>query len=100
MGPRAAQTLELLLLQDTQELRLKRQRNISHLGQQERSLIGQFETANLLRDSAGKCALLMAKKFALQQIKRDCGAIQFDERTPEPRAQVVDRAGNQFLAST
>src|SRR6266850_2227245 len=79
VGSGAAQALELLLLQDTQQFGLQSRRNISHLVQEERPFICQFETTNLLRDSAGKSASLVAKKFAFQEIERNGGAIQLDE---------------------
>src|SRR6266849_5818646 len=62
----AAQALELLLLQDTQQFGLQSRRNISHLVQEKRPLVRQFETANLLRNSASKSASLMAKRLAFQ----------------------------------
>src|SRR5216683_1732340 len=66
VSPSAAQTLELLFLQDTQQFGLQSRRNISHLVQEKRPLVSQFETANLLRNSASKSASLMAKKLAFQ----------------------------------
>src|SRR5258708_743863 len=64
VSPSAAQALELLLLQDTQQFRLQSPRNISHLVQEERAFVSQFEATHLLRDSTGKSASLMAKKLA------------------------------------
>jgi hypothetical protein len=40
----------------------------------------------------------MTKKFTLQKIEGNGSAIQFYERTPEARTQVVDCARDEFLA--
>jgi hypothetical protein len=40
----------------------------------------------------------MAKKLALQQIEWNCSTIQFYEGTPAARADVVNRARDQFFA--
>ena len=62
----AAQALEFLLLQYTQQLGLQCQWNIAHFVQEEGPFVGYFKTAHLLGDSASKSALLMAKKLALE----------------------------------
>jgi len=54
MSPAAAQALEFLLLQDPQQFGLQRQRNVSHLVQEQRSFVSQFESANLLRNGPVK----------------------------------------------
>src|SRR5579859_5881744 len=95
--PAAAQAFEFLFLQYTQQLGLQCQGNVTHLIQKERPFVGHFKTTDLLRDSAGESALLMAKKLAFQQIEWDGGAIQFYERTSATRADVVDCARDQLL---
>src|SRR5262245_33831783 len=42
----------------------------------------------------------MAEQFALQQTKRNGGAVDLNECLSSPRAQVVNRACDQFLAGT
>jgi hypothetical protein len=96
----AAQAFEFLLLQDTQQFGLQRQRNISHLVQEQRPFVSQFETANLLRDSACKSAFFVAKKLALEQIEWNGSAIQLYERASTPRAEMVKRARDKLLAGT
>src|SRR5882762_862659 len=61
VSPAAPQALEFLLLQDTQQFGLQRQRNVSHLVQEQRPFVSQFETSNLLRDSARKSTFFVAK---------------------------------------
>src|SRR5260370_4867525 len=42
----------------------------------------------------------MAKELAFQQIKRNGCTIQLYERASTPRAQIVNRTGDQLLACT
>src|SRR5262245_8640426 len=96
--PTASQPFELLLLQDAQQLRLKRQRNVSYFIQEQRPRVGHLETANFLRDGPGESAFLVPKEFALQQIKGDGSAIQLDERASAACAGIVNGTGDQLLA--
>src|SRR5207302_7465632 len=50
MSAGAAEALELLFLQNAQQLRLQGRRNITDFVQEKRSLVGQLEAPNLLRD--------------------------------------------------
>src|SRR6267142_721187 len=88
----ATQALELLFLKDTQQLGLQRGRNIAYLVQKERAFVGQFETANLLRDGSREGTFLVPKKLTFQKIQRDGGAIQPYERASAARTKVVNRA--------
>ena len=65
MSTSAAQTLELLFLQNAQQLRLQRRWNIPYFIQEKRAFVGEFETANLLRDGAREGTLFVAKEFTL-----------------------------------
>src|SRR5579864_7745161 len=65
VGARTTQSLELLLLQYTQQLGLQRQRNIPNLVKEQGSLVGQLKTADLLRYGSGEGAPLMTKKLTL-----------------------------------
>src|ERR1700722_15819650 len=96
--PAIAQALELALLKCSQKLRLQLGRYISHFIQEERALVGQFQSADFLRDRAGERSLLMPKKFALQQAGRNRCAIQLDESAAVSPAAVVDGTCDQFLA--
>jgi hypothetical protein len=100
MRASTAQALELLFLKNTQEFGLQAGRNISHLVQEQGSLVGHFEATNLLRDSAGKSALLVAKKLAFQKIEGNSSAIQLYERASTTRAEIVNRASDEFLTGT
>src|SRR5262245_36779111 len=81
MRPAAAETFELLLLQNAQQFRLQRERQVPDLIKEESSVIRHFEAAGFLRDSSGKCTFLVSKQFALQKIKWNRGAIYLYEWT-------------------
>src|SRR5262249_20293900 len=97
-GVRATQALELLLLQSAEKLGLQFQGDVADLIEEQRPLVGQLEAADLLHDGAGKGAFLVAKQLALQQPGGDGGTVELDEGPLPARAQVVEGAGNQFLA--
>ena len=92
-----AEALEFTLLESAQELRLQLERNIAHLVQKQRPLVGKLETADLLGDGARKGASLMSKKLALEQPGRYGRAIQLDEGTVLAAAVVMDGARHQLL---
>src|SRR5262245_12779281 len=96
----ASQAFEFLLLQHAQELRLQCQRDISYFIQEQGAGVGHFETANLPHDGSGESAFLVPKKLTFQQVKGDGGAIYLYERPCASRAEIVDRASNQFLPGT
>ena len=95
---RAAEALELLLLEHAQELRLELDRDVAHFVQEERSAVGQLEAPDALRDRARERAALVAEELALEQARRDGGAVDLDEAALAPRAALVDRARDQLLA--
>src|ERR1700691_2417962 len=98
MGATAAQALEFLLLQDAQQFGLQWGRNIADLVQEQGTFIGQLKAAKLLCDGPGERALFVAKKLAFQEVQRDGGAVQLDERASASRTDIVDRARDQLLA--
>jgi hypothetical protein len=63
-GSGASQALELPLLQNAKQLRLKFQRNLTDLIQKGRPTIGQFKPSEPLHDGAGECAFFVTEKFA------------------------------------
>src|SRR6202040_1542592 len=98
VSPCAAQALELLFLQHTQQFGLQCRWNISDLIQEEGPFVGQFEATDLCRDGTCERALLMAKKLAFQQIERNGSAIQLYEWASAPRTEVVYGVCDQILA--
>jgi hypothetical protein len=96
----AAQALELLFLQYSQQFRLQRQRNIADLVEEESAFVSQFETADPLRYGSGEGASLVAKELTFQKVQRNGSAIELYEPASAPGADVVNRARDQLLAGT
>src|SRR6266404_2981013 len=92
-----AEPLEFLLLQDAQQLRLKFERNVADLVKKERALVRKLKTSRFLRDRSGECASFMTEQFALQEPKRNCGAIQFHKSPFPSAAQIVDCTRDKFF---
>src|SRR5208282_4940908 len=98
VSPGAAQALEFLFLQYAEQFGLQCRWNITHLVEEERTLVSQLETANFLRDGSGERALLVAEELTFQQIQWNGSTIQSHKRPPGSRADVVDRVCDEFLA--
>src|SRR4029079_8430737 len=96
-GRRAADALELLLLEHAKQLRLKVEAHLGDLVAQPRAAVRPFERDFDALDRAGESALLVAEQRALDQTLRQSGAIQLNERTVAALALHVDRAREQFL---
>ena len=96
----AADALEGAGLEHAQDFGLRCQGHIADLVEKHRSVIALLKFANALRAGAGERASLVTKKFALQQILRDGGAVNCDKGLVCAFAVVIDGASNQFLAST
>src|SRR5436190_5436587 len=73
--PGAADTLELLLLEDPEELRLELEGDLADLVEEERAAMGHLEASDLLRDGPGEGAALVAEELALEKPRRDGRAI-------------------------
>src|SRR5260370_1197421 len=60
------QPFDLALLEGAQQLGLEVYRQLAHLVQKERSLMGEFKTPHLLRDGPRKCTFLMPEEFTFE----------------------------------
>src|SRR5262249_53864984 len=81
VGPqpaRAAEPLKLPLLQDAQELRLRRQAHLADLVEEQRAARRLFELPRLALRRAGVGAALVAKQLRLQQLLRQRGTVERD----------------------
>ncbi len=65
--------------------------------QEERSPISFFEQPLTIADRAGKGAARVAKKFRLEEIVGERGAVHRAEPPLPSRAETVDGAGDEFL---
>ena len=97
-GLRVAYPLELVLLQHAQQLDLELGRGGVDFVEEDGAGVGGLETAGAVVDRAGERAAHMAEQLAFQQVFGQGPAIDADERAAAPRAEPVDRLGDQFLA--
>src|SRR6516164_5835245 len=94
----APDALERLLLEHAQHLGLGGRRHVADLVEEEGAAVALLELADATAVGAGEGALLVAEQLALQQVLRDGGAVEGQERCPGAGAMLVDGAGDQFLA--
>ena len=78
--PRAADALDLALLDRAQQLGLQVEPQIADLVEEQRAAVGQLELADALLQRAGERALLVAEQRALDQLARNRGEVDGDER--------------------
>src|SRR5260370_277702 len=98
--PGAAEALERLLLEDLEELRLELERDLAYLVEEERAAVRHLEAPELLRDGAGERAAFVAEELALDEARRNGGAVDFDEGPLAAAAPVVNGACDQLLPRT
>jgi len=94
----AAQPADPFFLQRAQQLDLHGRGGLGNLVQEQRAAVGDFEQSPLVRDGAGKCALLIAEQLAFQEGLGEGAAVDGDELEVLPRARLVDRPGDHLLA--
>ncbi len=95
---RGAHALELPVLQDTQQFRLKLQREVADLVQEDRPAVCQFEPALPIGRRAGKCTALVTEELAFDECRRERGAVDAHEVVPLPPAVCVNGPREQFFA--
>ena len=94
----SADPLDHPLLQESQQLDLKRQRNVADLVEEQCPAMGELDLALGRLDRAGEGALFVAEQFGLEQVFGDRRAIDRDEAAAAAPARLVQAAGEQFLA--
>src|SRR6266481_846190 len=98
LGSVTAQPFKLTFLQSAQQFGLDLNRNVSHLVEKQRALIGELKPANLLRNRAREGPSFMSKKLTLEQSRRNRGAVELYKGAILAPAAFMDRACNQFLS--
>ena len=78
---------DLAVLQRAQHLGLRGEVHVADLVEEERAAVGLLEEAALARLGAGERAALVAEELALDQLARDRGAVDLDERRVLARAE-------------
>ena len=97
-GPGASQPLEFSFLEHTQQLGLKLQRNIADLVEEYRTAVRQLEAADALCNGASERAFLVSEQLAFEQACRYSRAVELDEGVRAAKAEIVDRARDQFFS--
>ena len=95
---RAAEPLEDALLQDAEQLHLDVARQVADLVEKQRRMVGRFEPADLPRHGIGERAALVAEQRALDERRRHRRAVHAHHLALAPRAHLVNRFGQDFLA--
>jgi hypothetical protein len=98
-GAVATHTLDLPLLEHAQELGLHDHGHVADFVEEEGAVVGLLELADVAGGRAGERAFLVAEEFGLDQLARDGGAVERDERPGVARASLMKRAGDELLAS-
>src|SRR5262249_5763255 len=96
LGP--SETLELLLLEHAQQLRLQLERDLANLVEEQRPAVRHLEAPDLLRDGARECAALVAEELAFEESCRNGRAVDLHEGTLAALAALVDGACHELLA--
>ena len=94
---RAADALELLLLQHAKDLRLCFERQFADLVQKQSPAVGKLETPATLLRCTGERAFFVTEQLAFHELARQCSAVYFYERPVTSRASVMNRAGDQLF---
>src|SRR5206468_3678967 len=97
-GARAAEALELALLDDAQELRLHDRAHLGDLVEEERACGGLLEASDLRGDRAGEGALLVAEQLGFEKLLGERGAVDGDEGASGPRGSLMDQPRDDLLA--
>src|SRR6266436_3041802 len=100
VGATTAQSLELLLLQHAQQLRLQLRRDVAYFVQKQRAFVSHFEAPDLLRDGSGEGALLMTEQFAFLQIHWNRRAVQLNKWASAALTGIVNGMSDELLACT
>ena len=94
----AAQPLDLLLLERSEQFGLQFQRQVADFVEKQRAAVRGLKSTDGLCDRAGKCASLVAEEFAFEQPGGNRGAVHRHEPLVPARAGIVNRPRNHFLA--
>ena len=94
---RRTHALDLMVLQNSQQFGLHRQRHFSDFIQHCRSAVGIFEDADLVLIGSSKCSSDVTEELAFGQALRNGGAIDSDEALSRA-AQLMQGLGHEFLA--
>ncbi len=93
----AADSFELALLKDTEQLHLQRGRHIPDLIEEQRAAVGLLETTDTGLYRAGEGAFDVSEEFRFQQVLRDRATVDTNQLVIPPGTVEVHRPGDEFL---
>src|SRR6187397_2128708 len=96
--PRAAETLELSLLQYPKKVRLQFERQLANLVQEQGATIGQLEPPGLRRVRAGEGAAFAPEQLTLDEAGGQGTAVDHHEAPMVAWAALVNGTGDELLA--
>src|SRR5712675_3336530 len=99
-GKGAANSLELALLEDTEQLGLKLHWHVSDFIQKQCAAVRQRKSADMRIDRSGKGSAFVPEKLAFEKAGRHRRTVHFDEIAAAARAQLMNGSRNDFLASS
>src|SRR6266404_6753106 len=97
-GTGAAYSLELALLENTEQLGLKLHWHVSDFIQKQCAAVRQRKSADMRIDRSGKGSALVPEKLAFEKAGRHRRTVHFDEIPAAAWAELVNRARDNFLA--
>jgi hypothetical protein len=97
-GMVAAEALELLFLKNTKKLGLQVERKIGDFIEKKSAVVGKFESADLLGESASEGAALVPEELGFEESAGDGGAIDFDEGSLAARTVIVNSARDELFS--
>src|SRR6185436_16671026 len=89
---------ELALLQKAQQLRLRAERHLADLVEEQRPAVRGLDQPRAIAIGAGERAAHVSEELALDQVLRQRRAVDGGERLRAPRRVAVNRARDQLLA--
>src|SRR5688572_30226359 len=89
---------ELSLLNNSQQPHLGLRRNVTNLIEENRTAVGNFKQTLFSRYGSGERAARMTEKFRLQQLRRNIGTIDGNERLAYAWAGFVNSFSNKFFS--
>src|SRR5947209_4347191 len=89
---------DFALFQHAQELRLRRRRQIADLVEEERPTTSRLEGALTRGIGARECAPLVSEQLALDELMRQCRAVDRDKRPFGIGAEAVQLASDELFA--
>lgn len=93
-----AEALDHVVFEDAQEFGLEREGEGGDFVEEEGSGVGEFDLAGASFGGAGEGSALGAEEFGLDEVLRECGAVEADVGLGGARAERDDGAGDELFA--